>query len=92
MLRDGFGKFLACAASGRCEGDVHALEVVVMLEQLHFHLLAAERIFTTGRTLAAEKNKFINGEMALLKDAEELLANGTAGTYDCYFHLRFFLG
>ena len=39
----------ACAGGG--EGDVHVFEVVVVLEQFHFHFLTAEDIFSSCASL-----------------------------------------
>ena len=50
VLGDGVGKFLRCATASRCEGYVDVLEVVVVLKELHFILLALEGIFLSGRT------------------------------------------
>ena len=92
VLGDGLGKLLARAATGAGEGNVHALEVIVVLEEFHFYLLATEGVFGSGAALAAEKQQFVNGEVAFIQNAQEFLTYGTAGAYNRYSHrLSFFV-
>jgi hypothetical protein len=87
MLGDGLSKVLACSATSAGEGDVHTLEVIVVLKQFYLNFLATEGVFCSGATLAAEKQQFVNGEVALIQNAQEFLAYGAAGAYNCYSHL-----
>jgi hypothetical protein len=57
-----------------------------VLEKLHLYLLATESVFCSGAALAAEKQKFVNGEVAFVQNAQEFLAYGATGTYNCYSH------
>jgi hypothetical protein len=91
MLGDGLCEPLGCAAASRCEGDINALEVIVVLQELHLVLLATETISAARAALAAKEHQLVNGEIALIKHAKEFLTYGTTGTYYCYFHLSFFV-
>ena len=86
VLCDGVGKLLACAASGTGEGNIDALEVVVMLQEFHFYLLAPECVFTPCATLAAKEEQFVNGEISLVKHSQEFLPYGTTGAYNSHSH------
>ena len=86
VLGDGLGEFLGSGGAGRHEGVVHALEVVVVLEKLHFIFLPAEGVFAAGAPGRAEEYEFVNGEIAFVEDPQELLSHGSACTYDSYFH------
>ena len=87
MLRDGLGKVLAGATSGAHEGDVHAAEVVVMLQELDLYFLPTEGILTSGTTLATEEQKLVDGERSLIQYSQEFLSHGAAGAHNCYSHL-----
>ena len=76
VLRDGLSKLFRRAGTGRCEGDINILEIVVMLEQLHGQLLATEGVLRTGRTLGTKQHQFIHREISLIEQAQELLAYG----------------
>ena len=86
MLRDGLGEILRGATAGRYKGHIDVLEVIVMLQELHFVLLTTELIFTAGAALRAEENQLVNREIALSQNAQELLSYGTACANNCYFH------
>ena len=92
MLRDGLGKLFAGASSGACEGDVNALEVIVVLQELDLNLLATESVFTSGTSLAAEEQQLVNREISLVQYAQEFLPNGTTGAYNRYLHILFKIG
>ena len=76
ILRNGLGKLLGGAGTSRCEGDVYVLKVIVMLEQLHRQLFAAEGVFRTCRALRAKQHQFVHREISLIKQAQEFLAHG----------------
>ena len=86
MLGDRLCELLAGAASGTGEGYVHALEVVVVLQQLHLNLLSPERVLGACTAGASEKQKLIHREIPLVKHTEELLSHCATGAYYCYFH------
>ena len=79
-------KLFACAASCTREGNVYTLEVVVMLQELHFDFLASECIFTTRTTLTAEKQQFVDGKVSLVKNSQELLSYGSTCANNCNTH------
>ena len=56
ILGDILTEFLGGACSGRSEGDVNTLEVVVMLKQFHLIFLTAEGVFRAGTTLRAKEH------------------------------------
>ena len=90
VLGDVLLEFLAGACASRCKHEIHALEVVgIVLEFLDNNVLAAEVIGTAGTTGRAEENQFIEREVTLVQDFEELLTYGAACTHYSYFH--FFL-
>lgn len=62
-----------------------------MLEKLHFIFLTTERIFRASTTSGAEKHKFVNWEISLIKNTKEFLSYGTTGTDDSYFHLVYLI-
>ena len=62
-----------------------------MLEQFHGELLATEGILSTGRALRAKQHQFVHREISLIKQAQELLANGARGAHNRYFHVFFIL-
>ena len=89
ILGDVGGKLFRGSRPGRGERHVHALEGVVVLEQLNGVFLALEHVLlarTTGRT---EQEEVIDREVALGQHAKELLAYGAAGADDCYVHFLF---
>ncbi len=86
-LGDVLSKLLRSACTSRREGDINALEVIAVLQKLHFILLATECVFPSGTTSRAEKHEFVNWEISLIKNTKEFLSYGTTGTDDCYFHL-----
>ena len=83
---DRLSKLGRCAATRRDEGDVHILEVVVVLQLLHRVSLATERILTAGTALRAEEQKVIDWELSLSKDTQELLPYRTACAYNSNSH------
>ena len=87
VLGDGFGKFFAGAASGAGEGDVNALEVIIVLQKLHLNLFASESVFSSRTPLATEQQQFVNREVSLVQYSQEFLPNGTAGTYNRDSHI-----
>ena len=89
ILGDGLGKLQTGVASGTGEGNVHILEVVVVLQQLYLNLLSTEIIFGAGTAGRAEQHQFVKGEVSLFQHSQELLSYSSAGTYNSYFH--FFL-
>ena len=86
VFRNVGSKFLARTSTGRCERDVHTLEVVVVLKQFHFNFLSPEGILSPGGTLAAEQHQLIHREVSLIEDTQELLSHGTTYANNCYFH------
>ena len=86
ILRDGLSKFLRCTSTCTGKGDIHILEIVVMLEQLHFNLLSLEGVFLTCATLRAKQHQFVHGEIPLIKNPQKLLSYGSTCTYNCNFH------
>ena len=87
ILRDGLRKLLRGTCTGRGEGDIYILEVVVMLQQLHLDLFTLEGIFPAGTTLRAKQHQFIHREISLIKYAQELLPHGATCANNCYFHI-----
>ena len=87
MLRDRLRKLAGGAGTGRSEGDIHALEVVTLLQQFDFQLLAAELILASRASGRTEKDQLIRREVPLLEDFEELLADCAAGADNRCFHL-----
>ena len=88
VLGDVGGKLLGSACARRSKGDVNALEVVVVLEQLHFVLLAPECIFGAGTALRAKKHQLVNRKIPFREDAQELLSYRATRTYNGYFHFN----
>ena len=87
VLGNGLGKLLACTASCAGKSDIHTLEVVVMLQQLHFNFLSAEGILCSCTALASKEKQLVNGEISLIQNSQEFLTYGTAGTNNCNFHM-----
>ena len=48
ILGDGLSKLQAGAATSRCQGDVHVLKVVVVLQEFHLVLFTTEVVFRSG--------------------------------------------
>ena len=88
VLRYGLGKFLAGATSGTCEGNVNALEVVVVLQELHSYFLATESVFASRTSLTAEEQQLVNREVSLVEHSQELLSYCATGTNNSYSHLE----
>ena len=86
MLGDRLCELLAGAASGTCECEVHALEIIIMLKQSDFNFLPAESVLPSCTAGASEKQKLIHREIPLVKHTEELLSHCATGAYYCYFH------
>jgi hypothetical protein len=57
-----------------------------MLQELHFNLLASECILSARTTLTAEKQQFVDGELSLVKNSQELLPYGATSANNCYSH------
>ena len=51
VFRNCLGKFLRGASTGRGESDIHILEVIVVLQQLHFDFLTLKRVLPTCAAL-----------------------------------------
>ena len=92
VFRDVGGKFLRSARACGGEGDVYAPEVFRLVAQfLDGVLLAAKFVLPACAALRAEKQEVVYGKLALRKHAQKFLANGAAGTDDCYVHFLLFL-
>ena len=91
ILRNGLGKLLRRTGTSTGKGDVDVLEIVVMLQQLHFDFLATKSVLTTSRTLRAKEHQFVHRKISLIEQAQEFLSHSTARTYDCNFHFVLFL-
>ena len=89
VLRDRVRKLLTRTSTGRGEGDVHTLEVVVVLQKFHLIVLAFEVVKAAGTTCRAEQHKVINGEITLSEDTQKLLAHCATGTDNSYSHNLF---
>ena len=84
----GLGELLRGAGACRREGYVHALEGVVMLQELYLDFAAAEGVCTSRTALRSEEQQLVYGEIgSFVEDGEELLSHGAAGAYDCNFHI-----
>ena len=86
MLGNGLCIFLGRTATCTGKGDIHSLEIIIVLKQLHFNFLATERVLLPRATLAAEKQQFIDGKISLVEHTQELLSYGSACTYNCNSH------
>ena len=84
--RNVVGKLLRHASAGRRKGDVHALEVIVVLQKFHLVFLTAETVFVARAAMRTEECEMVDGEVALGEHLEELLSYCAAGSYYCYIH------
>ena len=76
MLRNRLSKLLRRASTGRGEGDVNILEVIVVLQELHFNLFTFEGVLLSGTALRAKQHQFVHREVPLGENAQELLSYG----------------
>ena len=79
VFGDGLGKLLGGAGAGGSEGDVYALEIVIVLEKLDGKVLALELVGGSRTAGRAEKGELVDGKIALLEHFEEFLADSAAG-------------
>ena len=70
-------------AAGREEGNVNAVEVVVV-QVLHGDLFAGELHFAAGRTRAGQRHQLADRKIALGQDAQQGLAHGAGGAHHRY--------
>ena len=76
ILGDGLGKLFRSASTGRGEGNVYVLEVVVVLEQLHGQFLATKSVFGTGRAFTAKQYQFVHRKIPFIEESQKLLTHG----------------
>jgi len=84
---DRLGELLRRTRSGRCQGEVDFLEIVVVLQQFDGKLLPAEFIGTARAALRTEQHQFVDREPALLQNPQKLLAHSAADAHNSNFHL-----
>ena len=86
VLGDGVGEFHGRAGTGRDEGIIDALEIVIVLQEPDFEFLAAETVFAARTACRPEQNEFVHGEIPLFEDLDKFLADSAAGADYCCFH------
>ena len=84
---DRLREFARSSGSGRSEGEIHPLEVVVMLQQFDSYILSAEFIDTARAALRTEQQQFADRQVALLQNPQKFLAHSTAGAHNRNLHL-----
>ena len=85
------GKLLRGTGSGRRKGYVNSLEIVIVLQLLDYNLFTPEGISTTCTSRGTEQQQFVDREIPLVQNSQELLSDGAAGAHNSDFHLLSFL-
>ncbi len=88
---DGLGIITADAGTGTGECDIYATEIVVVLKETDFYLLASECVLGSCAALTAEQQQLVYGKVSLVQYAKELLSYGTACSYNGYLHFLLFV-
>ena len=86
VLRDRRGELARRAGPGRREGEIHAAEIVVVLQQPHRQVPSPEPVGAPRAALRSEQQQLVDRQRPLPENLQELLAHGAAGAHDCDFH------
>ena len=89
IFRNGLCKFFGGACTGRREGDVHALEVIIVLQEFHLDFFAPEGVLRPGTAFGSEQYQFVQRKIPFIEHAQELLSHGSACSHNRYFHCLF---
>ena len=91
VLGDGGGKLAGWSGSHRYKSNVDVLEVIVVLQEFHHIVLAAERENASGTAFRAEKDEFSHGEILFVEDTHEFLSYCAAGANNSNLHWNIML-
>ena len=73
--------------TGRRQGEIHPLEIVVVLQQLDGNIFSAEFVRPSRTAFRTEQQQGVDPQVAFLQNFQKFLAHSPAGAHNRNFHV-----
>ena len=87
MPGDRLCKLARCPGTGRRQGEIHPLEIVVVLQQLDGNIFSAEFVRPSRTAFRTEQQQGVDPQVAFLQNFQKFLAHSPAGAHNRNFHV-----